>query len=81
MGQLHELPNDEWNGEMKDGKDFINLEPGHVFTGNKSRLESGNVTISEDTKLRQQLSPLNKFLTSVISLPLYKYVVNRYHNN
>ena len=81
VDELHEILNGSWNGEMQDGKVTINLDPGHVFAGNRSRLVSGNVTISEDTKWRQQLSSPNNFLTSVMSLPLYKYVVKRYHKN
>ena len=81
LKQLDELINDEFNNEVNNGKVIINLEPGHVFAGNRSRLESGNVTITEDTKWKQQLSQLNKVLATVISLPLYKYTVNKYHNN
>jgi len=81
LNQLHEILNGNWNSQMNNGKVSINLDPGHVFAGNRSRLVSGNVTISEDTKWRQQLSPVYKFLTTVISLPLYRYVVNRYHKN
>lgn len=79
--QLDELFNNDFNNEVKNGKVLINLEPGHVFAGNRSRLQSGNVTITEDTKWKQQLSRLNKVLASVISLPLYKYIVNKYHHN
>lgn len=81
LKQLDELINDEFNNEVNNGKVIINLEPGHVFASNRNRLESGNVTITEDTKWKQQLSRLNKFLTSVIFLPLYKYIVNIYHHN
>ena len=81
LNQLDELINDEFNNEVKNGKVFINLDPGHVFAGNRSRLQSGNVTITEDTKWKQQLSRLNKVLATVISLPLYKYTVNKYHHN
>lgn len=79
--QLDELFNDDFNSEVTNGKVLINLEPGHVFAGNRSRLQSGNVTITEDTKGKQQLSRLNKFLASVFSLPLYKYIVNKFHHN
>ncbi len=81
LNQLDELINDEFNNEVKNGKVFINLDPGQVFAGNRSRLVSGNVTITEDTKWKQQLSWLNKVLATVISLPLYKYTVNKYHHN
>ncbi len=81
LKQLDELFNNDFNNEVKNGKVFINLEPGHVFAGNRSRLQSGNVTITEDTKWKQQLSRLNKVLASVISLLLYKYIVNKYHHN
>ncbi|MCW8961647.1 MAG: hypothetical protein OQK29_08790, partial [Ignavibacteriaceae bacterium] len=81
LNKLDVLFNDEFNCEEENGNVFINLEPGHVFAGNRSRLVSGNVTIAEDTKWKKQLSWFNKLLTSIISLPLYKYIVSKYHHN
>jgi len=45
------------------------------------RFKSGNVSIIQDLKWEKQLSQKNKFLASVISFPLYRYVVNKYYNN
>lgn len=81
LKQLNGLLGDEFKNEMENGKVLINLEPGHVFAGNRSRLESGKVVVAEDTKWKQQLSRQNKFLSSVISFPLYKYIVTKYHKH
>ncbi|MHA2122470.1 MAG: hypothetical protein ACW990_14810, partial [Promethearchaeota archaeon] len=45
-----------FNYEDDNGKVSINLEPGHVFTGNRSRNESGKITINEDAKWKKELS-------------------------
>lgn len=81
LKKLDELFNAEFNSEVKEGNVFVNLAPGHVFAGNRSRLVSGHVTIAEDTKWKKQLSWFNKLLTSILSLPLYKYIVSKYHRN
>lgn len=80
LHQLKELFNDDFSCTRKDGKVSINLEPGHVFAGNRSRLQSGDVSISEDTKWSKQLNKFYKGLALTMSLPLYKYIVNKYHH-
>ena len=81
LKKLDALFNDEFSCEVNNGNVSVNLEPGHVFAGNRSRLISGHVTIAEDTKWKKQLSWFNKLLASLISLPLYKFVVSKYHHN
>jgi len=67
------------NYEEENGKVSIHLEPGHVFTGNRSRHDTGKITISEDTKWKQELNWHRKVIVSVTSLPLLKYIVKKYH--
>jgi len=69
------------NYEEKNGKVSLYLEPGHVFTGNRSRHDTGKITITEDVKWKQELSWQRKVLISATSLPLLKYVVKKYHLN
>ena len=63
---------------IKDGKVSLNLKPGHVFTGNRSRFDSGKVTISEDEKWRKELNWPYKVLISVATVPLFKYIMMKY---
>ncbi len=67
------------NYEEENGKVSIHLEPGHVFTDNRSRHDTGKITISEDTKWKQELNWHRKVIVSVTSLPLLKYIVKKYH--
>ena len=69
------------NYKKENGKVSLHLEPGHVFTGNRSRHDTGKITIAEDTKWKQELSWQRKLLVSITSLPLLKYMVKRYHLN
>lgn len=56
----------------------LSLKPGHVFTGNRSRHDSGKITIKEDTKWRKELKWNYKILVSVTSIPLFKYILTKY---
>ena len=67
------------NYEEYNGKFTIKLEAGHIFKGNRSRFNSGNITITEDTKWEHQLSRFHKILISTTSLPLHKYLLKKYH--
>jgi len=67
------------NYEEENGKISIHLEPGHVFTGNRSRHDTGKITIAEDTKWKKELNWQRKVIVSVTSLPLLKYIVKKYH--
>ena len=67
------------NYEEDNGKFTIKLEAGHIFKGNRSRFNKGNITITEDTKWEQQLSRFHKILISTSSLPLHKYLLKKYH--
>lgn len=69
------------NYEQENGKVSLFLEPGHVFTGNRSRHDAGKITIAEDTKWKSELSWQRKALVSVTSLPLLKHMVKKYHMN
>ena len=81
LEHLKKLLDDELDYTQKNEQIFINLHSGHIFAGNQMRFKSGNVSINQDLKWDQQLSPKNKVLASVISLPLYRYVANKYYNN
>ena len=69
------------NYEQENGKVSLFLEPGHVFTGNRSRHDTGKITIAEDTKWKKELSWQRKAIVSVTSLPLLNYMVRKYHMN
>ena len=56
----------------------LNLKPGHVFTGNRSRYDSGKISIREDLKWKNELNLVSKILVSVFSLPLYSYILAKY---
>ena len=67
------------NYQEDNGKFTIKLEAGHIFKGNRSRFNTGNITITEDTKWEHQLSRFHKILISTSSLPLHKYLLKKYH--
>ncbi len=67
-----------FNYEEDNGKVSLYLEPGHVFTGNRSRHDTGKITIAEDTKWKKELNLPKKVLVSVTSLPLLKFIINKY---
>jgi hypothetical protein len=67
--------------EEENGKVSLNLEPGHVFTGNRSRHDTGKIIITEDVKWKQELSWPRKVLVSITSLPLLNYIIKKYHLN
>ena len=69
------------NYEEENGKVSLYLEPGHVFTGNRSRHDTGKITIAEDLKWKKELSWQRKILISVTSLPLLKYMLKKYRLN
>ena len=66
------------NYEEENGKVSLYLEPGHVFTGNRSRHDTGRITIAEDVKWKKELNLPRKVLISVTSLPLLKFIINKY---
>ena len=67
--------------EEENDKVSLNLEQGHVFTGNRSRYNFGKITINEDIQWKQQLNGLNKILISIGSLPIYKFIASKYRLN
>jgi hypothetical protein len=69
------------NYENDDGKVSLFLEPGHVFTGNRSRHDTGKISIAEDLKWKKELSLANKILVSFTSLPLLKYLLMKFKMN
>jgi hypothetical protein len=75
LNKLEGLFDDKFNYEEKNGKASVCLEPGHVFSGNRSRFESSNITLVEDTKWKKQLSLPNKILANIVSLPIYQYIL------
>lgn len=66
------------NYEEENGKVSLYLEPGHVFTGNRSRHDTGKITIAEDVKWKKELSWSKKVLISITSLPILKFIINKY---
>ena len=56
----------------------INLKPGHVFTGNRSRNDSGKISIREDLKWKNELNMVSKIIVSIFSLPLFNYILTKY---
>jgi hypothetical protein len=81
LQHLKKLLDSELDYTKKNGQIFINLHAGHIFAGNQMRFKSGEVSVIQDLKWGQQLSQKNKVLASVFSLPLYRYVINKYYNN
>ena len=79
LDKLKAILNCTFNYEKVNGKILFDLTAGHVFTGNRSRKESGKITIYNDTKWQQELSAYKKALISVTSLPLLKFIVKKYH--
>lgn len=65
------------NYEADSGRFSINLGTGHVFSGNRERHKSGKITIAEDIEWKEELSWYHKALTSIISVPLFKYIVKK----
>jgi len=81
LEKIKEKLNCTLNYEEENGKVSLYLEPGHVFTGNRSRHDTGKITITEDTKWKQELSWQRKVLVSATSLPVLKYLVKKYNLN
>ena len=66
------------NYDIGDGKVSLDLKPGHVFTGNRSRHDRGKISIREDEKWRGELKWGYRILVSIASFPLYKYLLTKY---
>ena len=79
LKKLEKRLNFPLNYEEDNGKLIINFEAGHIFKGNRSRFNTGNITITEDTNWERQLSRFHKILISTSSLPLHKYLLKKYH--
>ncbi|HKI77824.1 MAG TPA: hypothetical protein VKA26_04725 [Ignavibacteriaceae bacterium] len=75
---LEKVLNCKIDYEIENGKVSLELKPGHVFTGNRSRHDTGKITIREDEKWRYELKWNYKILVSLASFPLYKYLLARY---
>ena len=63
---------------IEHGKVSLDLKPGHVFTGNRSRHDTGKITIREDEKWKNELKWNYRILVSLASFPLYKYLLTKY---
>ena len=63
---------------LENDKVTLNLQPGHVFTGNRSRLDSGKITINEDQKWKKELNWTYKILISITTVPLFKRIIFKY---
>ena len=77
LEELKRILNCELNYELNNGKFSITLGTGHLFSGNAKRHTSGKITIKEDIEWKEELSLIYKILASVISLPLFKFIVKK----
>jgi hypothetical protein len=75
---LEEALNCKINYEIENDKVSLDLKPGHVFTGNRSRHDTGKITIREDEKWKDELKWNYRILVSIASFPLYKYLLTKY---
>ncbi len=67
----------DYKGE--DGTVSVNLGTGHIFSGNESRFKSGLIEVAEDIKWKKQLRLQKKMIIGAATLPLFKYIIKRYH--
>jgi len=81
LDKLKIILNCTLNYLVENGGVCFNLESGHVFTGNRSRNESGKITISEDNKWKRELSLPKKIMITISAIPLLKLIVKKYHLN
>jgi len=64
---------------VENGRVSLNQKlGGHVFSGNRLRLTTGKIPIIEDVKWRDELKWTYKILVSIISIPLFKYILTKY---
>ena len=70
----YKLKYDDDNGTVS-----VNLDAGHIFSGNESRFKSGVIKITEDLKWKNQLGRRKKLLIGISTLPLFKYFIKKYH--
>lgn len=75
--KLKIILNCELNYELDNGKFSIIVETGHLFSGNRKRHTSGKITINEDIEWKEELSLPHKTLASLISLPLFEYILKK----
>ena len=78
LSSLERVINCKIDYTVEDGIVSLNLKAGHVFTGNRSRFNTGKISIREDTKWRNELKWVYKISISVFSLLMFKYVLARY---
>jgi hypothetical protein len=78
LEKIKKILNCTLNYEEENGKVSLYLEPGHVFTGNRSRHDTGKITITEDTKWKKELKLSKKILVSITSLPLLNFIIAKY---
>ena len=78
LGSLEKVINCKIDYIVEEGIVSLNLKAGHVFTGNRSRFNTGKISIREDTKWKNELQLIYKTLISVFSLPMFKYILARY---
>jgi len=65
------------NYEVVNGQCSINLEGGHIISGNRNKFNTGKTKIIRDIKWKKRLGKFHKVLISIGSLPLYKYLVRK----
>ena len=78
LGSLEKVINCKIDYIVEEGIVSLNLKAGHVFTGNRSRFNTGKISIREDTKWKNELQLIYKTLISVFSLPMFKYILARF---
>jgi hypothetical protein len=65
------------NFEVVDDQCLVNLEGGHIISGNRNKFNTGMTKIIEDTKWKKSLSRFHKVVISFGSLPVYKYLFKK----
>ena len=71
-----------YNFDFKDDNGIVSvdLDAGHIFSGNESRFKTGIIKVSEDIKWKEQLNMRKKLVISAATLPLFKFIIKKYHS-
>lgn len=81
LKELEEFLGYTFDYKEENGTVSVNLDSGHLFSGNESRFKTGLTKVTEDLKWKKQLRLQKKILIGATTLPLFTYVVKRYHDN
>jgi hypothetical protein len=81
LRRLEEVLGYTFDYKDENGIVSVNLDTGHVFSGNESRFKAGVIRITEDTKWKIELGRQKKILIGITTLPLFKYITKKYHRD